>query len=158
MTVLCYSFAGFERGHCGAALVVQPQGTAIERSRRDALQSIGEQSRKRSGVDGPPHSTKFEKTDRDAHVDWQSKHFCRQSERPSQRRTVPTCAGAGRLVPKLTKNEKDLYYAMWFRGGPLYIDIAEGPRDEIEVDGFIVPASGRPGPAEACGKTTVLTW
>ena len=69
-------------------------------------------------------------------------------------RPVP---GPADLVPKLTKNEKDLYYAMWFRGGPLYIDITEGPRDEIEVDGFIVPASGRPGPAEACGKTTVLT-
>ena len=50
-----------------------------------------------------------------------------------------------------TNGEKDLYYVLSFRGGPLYIDIAPGEKDEIEVDGFIVPSNGKPGPAEKTG-------
>lgn len=60
-------------------------------------------------------------------------------------------SGPADVIQSLTNEEKDLYYTMWFRGGPLYLDISEGPNGEIEIDGFIVPNSGNPGPAEASG-------
>ena len=60
--------------------------------------------------------------------------------------------GPADILQSLTnQSEKDLFYVISFRGGPLYLDIAPGAKDEIEIDGFISPSNGKPGPAEVSG-------
>ena len=57
------------------------------------------------------------------------------NENSQQCHVVP---GPSDLLTNITENEKNLFYVLSFYSGPLYLDIAPGPNDELEIDGFIV--------------------
>ena len=57
------------------------------------------------------------------------------NENTQQCHVVP---GPTDLLTNIKEHEKNLFYVLSFYSGPLYLDIAPGPNDELEIDGFIV--------------------